>query len=142
MGTLNQGSAAQLKIGTADPPTILIEGVKSGNRPGSRPTTVDDFYNQEASDTSVGKATRSVTVGGICESAATGLILAKASFDDDSGPIIYVSVSLNGVTGETLPSRCSTCDIGFPDANRKCTYNLVFSQADDPTPLAGGDIFD
>lgn len=140
-GTFNQGGAAQIKIGSSDPPGTLIGGVKTGNYRIQRGTNTDDFYNQQASDVSIGKASRSWTVTGIASSGDTGLMLVKASIDDDTGPTVYLSGSLEGTKGESLPCRLSNLEVGFPDANRKCTYSFQADQADDPTPFGGGDIF-
>ena len=141
-GTFNQGGAAQIMIGTTSPPATLIGGVKTGNYRTQRSTNTDDFYNQQASDVSIGKASRSWTVTGIASSGDTGLLVVKAAIDDDTGPTIYLSGSLEGTKGEILPARVSNLEIGFPDANRKCTYSFQVDQALDPTDLAGGGIFD
>ena len=140
-GTFNQGGAAVMAIGTTDPPSIELEGVKSATYSKKRTTTTDDFY-MEASDVAIGKANRSWNIQGKCKSGAPGLILANASFEDDTGPIVYISGSLEGTKGESLPVRISGCDIGFPDVNQKCSYTITADQADDPTDLAGGGIFD
>lgn len=142
MATFNSGGVAQVKVGTTSPPSILLEGVKSATYTGQRPTNTDDFYNQEASDVSTGKATRRMTITGVAKSTAPGLVLLKASFDDDTGPIIYGSVSQNGTTGEALPARVSNIEVGFPDPNRHCTYSFQLEQGGDPVALAGGNIFD
>lgn len=139
-GTFNQGSAAKIKIGTADPPTIELEGVKSATLTKQRATSEDDFY-MEASDTSIGKASRRWNIQGRCKSGAPGLILADASFEDDTGPIIWISGSLEGTKGQSLQVRISNVEVGFPDANQKCTYTIQAEQAGDPTDLAGGAIF-
>lgn len=141
-GTYSQGGAAQILIGSSSPPATKLGGVKSANYAGTRSTTVDDFYNQEASDTSIGKASRRWNIQGIASNGDTGLAIAKVAFDDDTGPIIFVAGSLEGTNGEILPCRVSNFEIGFPDANRKCTYTVQTEQADDPTDMAGGGIID
>jgi hypothetical protein len=140
-GTFNSGGLAQLKVGTADPPTVLLGGCKQASWAGTRPTSTDDFLNQQASDVSVGKATRKWDINGICSSSDTGLAVIKVAFDDDSGPIIYISGSLEGTKGESLPCRVSNLQIVLLPSS-KATYSFTAEQALAPTNLAGGGIFD
>jgi hypothetical protein len=137
-GTYSQGSAAQIKFGSVDPPTTLIGGVKTGNYRIQRGTNRDDLYNQEASIISPGKAGRTWTVTGLASVGDTGLSLVKSSIDDDTGPTRYISGSLDGTNGESLPCTVSNLEVGFPDANRKCTYSFQVDQADDPSPIGTG----
>jgi hypothetical protein len=140
-GTFNAGSVAKVLVGTADPPTIELEGCKTAAYRGTRPSSNDDFY-MEPSVTDVGKATRTIPLTGKCKSGAPGLILLKANFDDDTGTTIFGAVSIEGSKGDVLPSRVSDFEVGLPDVNGKCTYSFTLQQAADPTQLAGGDTFD
>ena len=137
-GTYFSGGAARVRIGTSSPPGTLFGGLKTWDAQGTRQTSVDDFYNGEASDTSIGKANRRFTAGGAWGQGDAALAIAKVAFDDDTGPTIYVSYTHDGTNGEILPVRASGFQTSGPNPNQKGTYNLTFEQAGDPTDLAGG----
>lgn len=141
-GTYNPGSAAQIKIGTSDPPSILLEGVVSGKLAQSRSVTTTAIYNQEPDDVERGKATRTWNITGRCRSGAPGLILAQATYDDDADTVLYLSGSLEGTKGKSIPVLITNMDVDFPDANKRCTYTIQATEFGAATALAGGNIFD
>lgn len=140
LGTFAQGSAWRVKVGATSPPSTLVGGLQSVSYPRSRQTSVDDFMNGQASDTSIGKATRRVQLQGRVSLSDDGLAILNTAFEDDTGAPIYVSVGQTGTTGESLPSRVSQFDIGLPNVNQKGTYTVTLEQALDPAALAGGGI--
>jgi hypothetical protein len=137
-GTYFQGGAARVRIGSSSPPGTLFGGLKQWDAQGTRTTAVDDFYNGEASDTSIGKANRRFTASGSWGQGDAALAIAKTAFDDDTGPIIFISYTHDGTNGEILPVRASNFQSSGPNPNQKGTYNTTFEQAGAPTDLAGG----
>lgn len=137
-GTFAQGSAWRVNVGTTSSPATLVGGLQSVAYPRSRTTETDDFMNGQASDTSVGKANRRVTLQGKVSQDDDGLAVLETAYNDDTGPIIYVSISQNGTTAEILPVRVSQFDVGLPNVNQKGTYTVTLEQAGDPADAGGG----
>lgn len=139
-GTFNQGTAAKIRVGPSDPPTIELEGVQSATLDGARSTTEDAFY-MEASDTSVGPIAWKWNISGKCKSGAPGLILLEAALDDNLGTPIWISGSLEGTKGRSVQCRVATGQVGFPDVKGKCAYTFTAEYAGANTSLAGGSLF-
>jgi hypothetical protein len=141
-GTFAQGSGWRVKLGTTASPATLVGGLQNVQYDRTRETSTDDFMNGQASDDSVGKANRRITLTGKVSQGDDGLAIAETAFNDDTGPIIYAEISQNGTTGEILPVRVSGFPLGLPNVNQKGTYTITLTQAGAPVDSAGGGILE
>lgn len=137
LGTQVRSDALVLLVGaTVSPaPAIPIGGLLNPRYPGQAPTQVRDYIGQ-ASATSVGKFSRTLTIPCDTEAGDTGQkFLHDAML---AASIIFVTWRQDGTNGETLPMRVSSEDPGAPDANSFQTTTWTLNQAGAPVLVGTG----
>ena len=135
LGTQVLSSVSVVHVGATSTPTTPVGGLLSWDHVGDSPTTRRDYIGQ-ASATSVGKDSRTITIPVDFEAADDGQKVLVAAFT--SKAIIWCKILPDGTNGETLPVRVSHQEIHAPDANGFNTASWTLEQAGTPAVVGLG----
>jgi hypothetical protein len=134
-GTVPQGIDVVLKVGTSSADT-LVGGLNVWQYQGQRQTTERDYYDDYPSLTTVGPASRTITLSGDYAVNDDGQAILKAAFD--AGSEIFFSTAPDGTNGEAIQVRVSQYQVGGPNPQGPPSLSVTLNQADDPTDISGG----
>lgn len=134
-GTVIAGSSYKIKVGTTNPPTIDVGGVKSWDYPFEAPTSKDDFYNFPSVITP-GKKSGTMTLTCVNLTGDSGQQALYAAWTTQN--TIYVQVLQDTTNGETLPVKVTNRSISGPDVNNPSQVVFTLGQQADPIVVGGG----
>jgi hypothetical protein len=135
LGVPSPGSAAVIHVGATSTPVTPLGGTSTWDWVGDSPQTVHDYY-QQASVTSVGNTSRTITLNNDYETADSGQTVLFAAFV--SKATIWVKILVDGTNGETLPVKVAHQEIHGPDANTHSTATWTLVQQGAPATVGSG----
>jgi hypothetical protein len=135
-GTVPNGAANRLYVGTSAPPNVLVGGLQGWEYGGEGETTEETFYNDFAAITTVGDPVNDASFSGKWADGDSGLIILKNAYGDQS--VIYAGFVPNGTDGEYMPCRVSRFRLTGGGVEQAAGYQFSLVQADDLADIGGG----
>lgn len=135
LGVQISGELYQILVGTADPATVPVGGLKTWDYPSEAPTTKTDYYGQ-SSFYSRGKKSGTMTFTCHNEAGDSGQLILYAAWV--SGNTIFAAIKQGATHGESLAVKVTTRNLSGGDVNNPSDVTFTLNQQSDATVLGTG----